>query len=133
MIEIKNLIAKNESTQSLASTLFPHGLPPQHNGWPVILIPSVRPTYTESEVPVANSAFNKKLKPSQQLSDILGSPQDVSRADAVKGLWEYFKKHDLQNPENRREILADDKLKPLFGKPKITMFEVGKIVNSNLA
>jgi chromatin remodeling complex protein RSC6 len=79
-----------------------------------------------------NAALSKKLKPSPKLAEILGSSEPVSRADAVKGLWDYFKKNDLQNPQNRREILADEKLKPLFGKPKITMFEVGGIVNSNL-
>ena len=79
-----------------------------------------------------NAALSKKLKPSTKLAEILGSSEAVSRADAVKGLWEYFKRHDLQNPQNKREILADEKLKPLFGKSKITMFEVGGIVNSNL-
>ena len=81
---------------------------------------------------MANAAFSKKLKPSQQLSAILGSSDSISRADTVKGLWDYFKKHNLQNPANKREILANDDLKPLFGKDKITMFEVGKIVNSHL-
>lgn len=79
-----------------------------------------------------NAALNRKLKPSKQLADVLGGAEAVSRADAVKGIWDYVKKHDLQNPKNRREILADSKLKPLFGKEKITMFEVGRIVNDNL-
>ena len=79
-----------------------------------------------------NAALSEKLKPSPKLADILGSSEPVSRALAVKGLWEYFKKNNLQNPQNRREILPDDKLKPLFGKAKITMFEVGSIVNANL-
>jgi upstream activation factor subunit UAF30 len=82
---------------------------------------------------MANAALNKKMKPSELLAEILGSSESLSRGEAVKGLWDYFKKHNLQNPANRREILADDKLKPLFGKEKISMFEVGKIVNSNLA
>ena len=79
-----------------------------------------------------NKALSKKLKPSKQLSEVLGNTRALSRAEAVKELWDYFKKNDLQNPENRREILADQKLQPLFGKKKITMFEVGKIVNENL-
>ncbi len=81
---------------------------------------------------MANAALSKKLKPSQQLSAILGSSESISRADTVKGLWDYFKRHHLQNPANKREIIANDELKPLFGKEKITMFEVGKIVNSHL-
>jgi chromatin remodeling complex protein RSC6 len=48
----------------------------------------------------------------------------------VKKLWDYIKKHNLQNPSNKREIIADEKLKPLFhGKDKVTMFEM----NSHLA
>lgn len=82
---------------------------------------------------MVSTALTQKLKPSEQLAGILGSSQPVSRAEAVKGLWVYFKKHNLQNPKNKREILADDKLRPLFGKDKITMFEVGKIVNANLS
>jgi upstream activation factor subunit UAF30 len=79
-----------------------------------------------------NAALGQKLKPSKQLAVVLGGDNAVSRADALKGIWDYVKKHNLQNPENRREILADENLEPLFGKNKITMFEVGKIVNSNL-
>lgn len=79
-----------------------------------------------------NAALSQKLKPSKELADVLGRSEPVTRADAVKGLWDYAKKHNRQNPKNRREILADDKLRPLFGKDKISMFEVGKIVNDNL-
>ncbi len=79
-----------------------------------------------------NAALSQKLTPSPKLAEILGSSQPLSRADAVKELWDYFKKHNLQDPKNRREIRADAKLRPLFGKDRITMFEVGRIVNSNL-
>jgi len=79
-----------------------------------------------------NAALNQKLQPSPKLAEIVGSSEPLSRADAVKRLWDYFKANNLQNPENRREILADEKLRPLFGKDKITMFEVGRIVNENL-
>ena len=81
---------------------------------------------------MANAALNQKLTPSAQLAEVLGSSTAVSRGEAVKGLWDYVKKHDLQNPANRREILADDKLRPLFGKEKVSMFEVGGVINANL-
>ena len=81
---------------------------------------------------MAHSALNKRLTPSAQFAVILGSQEPLSRPEGVKRLWDYVKKNNLQNPENKREILADEKLRPLFGKDKITMFEVGKIVNSNL-
>jgi chromatin remodeling complex protein RSC6 len=80
-----------------------------------------------------NAALSQKLQPSAKLAEVIGSSEPLSRADAVKKLWDYFKAHNLQNPENRREILADDQLKPIFGKDKITMFEVGRIVNENLS
>jgi upstream activation factor subunit UAF30 len=47
-------------------------------------------------------------------------------------MWEYIKKNNLQNPENKREILADDKLQPIFGKPKVTMFEMNKHLAQHL-
>ena len=78
------------------------------------------------------NALNQKLRPSPELSKIVGGSQPVTRAEAVKKLWDYVKKNNLQNPKNKREILADDDLKPLFGKDKITMFEVGKVINSHL-
>ncbi len=53
-----------------------------------------------------NAALSQKLKPSPKLAEILGSSQPLSRADAVKELWDYFKKHNLQDPKNRREIRA---------------------------
>jgi chromatin remodeling complex protein RSC6 len=46
--------------------------------------------------------------------------------------WEYIKANGLQNPENRREILADDKLRPIFGKDKVTMFEMNKHLAQHL-
>jgi upstream activation factor subunit UAF30 len=47
-------------------------------------------------------------------------------------VWEYIKKHDLQNPENKREILADAHLKKVFGRDKVTMFEMNKYLAQHL-
>ena len=47
-------------------------------------------------------------------------------------MWEYIRSHDLQNPDNRREILADDKLRRVFGKDKVTMFEMNKHLAGHL-
>jgi chromatin remodeling complex protein RSC6 len=58
----------------------------------------------------------------------------MTRGEVVKKIWEYIKKHDLQNPKNKRNILADDKLKPLFGgKGEVTMFEMTKLVSAHLS
>jgi len=80
-----------------------------------------------------NAAFKKQAmkpyQPSEKLAAVIG-PKPISRPQAVKKLWDYFKKHKLNKG---REIKADAALKPVFGKPKITMFEVGKILNKHLS
>jgi chromatin remodeling complex protein RSC6 len=79
-----------------------------------------------------NAAFMKALTPSSALAAIVGSSA-LPRTQAVKKIWEYIKKHKLQNPNNRRNILADDSLKTLFGgKKEITMFELTSIVSKHL-
>jgi upstream activation factor subunit UAF30 len=47
-------------------------------------------------------------------------------------MWDYIKKHKLQNPANKREIMADDKLSKIFGKKKVTMFEMNKLLSGHL-
>ena len=57
----------------------------------------------------------------------------MPRSEVVKKLWEYIKKHDLQNPANKRNILADDKLKAVFGgKGEVTRFEMTKLVSAHM-
>ena len=77
------------------------------------------------------SAFSAPLTPSKELAAIVGATP-LPRTEVVSKMWTYIKKHDLQNPANRREILADDKLKPIFGKDKVTMFEMTKLVSQHL-
>jgi chromatin remodeling complex protein RSC6 len=69
-----------------------------------------------------NPALLKPLQPSKELAAVVG-PDPLPRGQAVKKVWDYIKKQNLQNPENRREFLADDKLSPIAGKDKVTMFE----------
>lgn len=72
------------------------------------------------------NALQKPLTPSPELAAVIGSGQ-FSRGETVSKIWEYIKKNNLQNPENKREIIADAKLKPVFsGKDKVTMFEMNK-------
>ncbi len=79
-----------------------------------------------------NPAFMKALTPSSALAAIVGA-SSLPRTQAVKKVWDYIKKHKLQNPNNRRNILADDSLKTLFGgKKDITMFELTSIVSKHL-
>ena len=56
-----------------------------------------------------NSAFMKPVRPSEQLAEIVGT-EPLPRTEVTKKIWAHIKKHKLQNPTNKREILADEKL-----------------------
>ena len=80
-----------------------------------------------------NAAFMRPMELSAELQAIVGK-KPIPRTQVTKKLWEYIKKHDLQNPENRREIIADDKLKGIFGrKKKVSMFEMTKLVSKHMS
>ena len=78
------------------------------------------------------NALQRPLQPSEELAAVVGGPAPLSRSEAVSKVWDYIKAHNLQNPENRREILADDKLRKVFGKDKVTMFEMNKHLAQHL-
>lgn len=81
----------------------------------------------------ANPALLKPLKPSAQLAEIVGS-SPLPRGQVVKKLWAYIKQNNLQNPANKRNIRADDKLRPVFGgKSEVNMFEMTKLVSQHLS
>jgi chromatin remodeling complex protein RSC6 len=67
-----------------------------------------------------------RCSPSEELAAVVGGPAPLPRGEVVSKVWDYIKAHNLQNPEDRREILADDKLRKVFGKDKVTMFEMNK-------
>ena len=80
-----------------------------------------------------NAALMKKLQPSEKLASVIG-PDPISRGQAMKKIWEYFKANKLNHG---REIDADEKLKPIVvidgqSVDRINMFQVGKIVSQNL-
>ena len=78
------------------------------------------------------SAFLKPLQPSQELAAIVGS-DPLPRPEVVSKIWEYIKTHKLQNPQNKREIMADEKLQAVFGgKNKVSMFEMNKHLAQHL-
>jgi upstream activation factor subunit UAF30 len=79
----------------------------------------------------AGSAFAKPLQPSKELAAVVGS-DPLPRTEVVSKVWHYIKKHKLQNEANKREILADDKLAAVFGKSKVTMFEMNKFLAQHL-
>ncbi|MEK6626556.1 MAG: SWIB/MDM2 domain-containing protein [Bdellovibrionota bacterium] len=79
-----------------------------------------------------NAAFMKPLTPSPALAAVVGTGQ-MPRTEVVKRIWEYIRKHNCQNPANKRNILADDKLEAVFGKKEVTMFELASLVGKHLS
>ncbi len=92
---------------------------------------SATKTATKTAARKPNAAFMKPLTPSATLAAVIGD-KPMPRTEVTKKIWEYIKKHDLQDPKNKRNINADDKLKPLFGKAQVSMFELTKIVSGHL-
>ncbi len=79
-----------------------------------------------------NAAFMKAMTPSAALSNVVGSTP-IPRTEVTKKLWAYIKRKGLQDSKNRRNINADDNLKPIFGgKSQVSMFEMTKLVNKHL-
>jgi len=86
-------------------------------------------TTTEKKL---NPALMKPMRPSAELAQIVGT-EPLPRTEIIKRTWEYIKKHNLQNPTNKREILADEKLGRVFGTKTISMFEMTKILSQHLS
>lgn len=78
-----------------------------------------------------SAAFMKPLTLSSALAAVLGS-KPLARTEVVKKLWVYIKKNKLQDTKNRRNINADAKLKAVFGKGTVNMFEMTKLISKHL-
>lgn len=80
-----------------------------------------------------NSGLAKPMNISPELAAVIGDGP-MPRTEVTKKLWEYIKANNLQNPANKRNILADDALKAIFGgKEEVTMFEMTKLVSAHLS
>jgi upstream activation factor subunit UAF30 len=81
----------------------------------------------------AGSAFNKAMSVSPELAAVIGG-EARPRTEITSAIWTYIKKHDLQDPANKRNILADEKLKAVFGgKTTVSMFEMTALVSKHLS
>ena len=78
-----------------------------------------------------NAAFMRAMTPSAALAAIVGD-KPLPRTDVTKKVWEYIKKNKLQDAVQKRVIVADAKLKEIFGKARADMFEMTKMINSHL-
>jgi len=79
-----------------------------------------------------NAAFMKPMQPDAQLAAVVGN-SPMPRTEITKKLWAYIKRKGLQDAKNRRQINADENLKPVFGgKSNVSMFEMTKLVNKHI-
>jgi len=78
-----------------------------------------------------NAAFMKAMTPSAALAAVVGS-KPLPRTEVVKQLWVYIKANKLQDTVNKRLINADAKLKEVFGKAQVTMFEMAGLIGKHL-
>ncbi|MEO6216202.1 MAG: SWIB/MDM2 domain-containing protein, partial [Sphingomonas sp.] len=67
------------------------------------------------------------VQPSPELGAIVGNDK-LPRSQVISKVWDYIKANNLQNPANKREILADAKLEKVFGRKSCTMFEMNKYI-----
>ncbi|KAF8550927.1 SWIB-domain-containing protein [Imleria badia] len=79
----------------------------------------------------AKGGFAKEYTLSAPLSAVL-EIEKLSRPQVVKKLWEYIRKHALQNPSNKKEIVCDDALRAVFAVDKIDMFRMNKVLGQHL-
>jgi chromatin remodeling complex protein RSC6 len=80
----------------------------------------------------ARGGLSRPVTPSADLAAITGS-DPLPRSQVVSKMWDYIRSNKLQNPENKREIVADDKLRKIFGTDRCSMFEMNKHLSRHLS
>ena len=81
--------------------------------------------------PRTAGALGKPLTPSPALAAIVGS-EPLARTAVVSKVWNHIRTHGLQDPTDKRTIVADDKLRAVFGQDRCTMFEMQKLLSPHL-
>ena len=80
----------------------------------------------------ARGGLSRPVTPSADLAAITGK-DPLPRSQVVSKMWDYIRTNKLQNPENKREIVADEKLKKIFGTDRCSMFEMNKHLSRHLS
>ena len=86
---------------------------------------------TASKAPAARKPAAANYHPDAALAAVIGS-EAVARTEALEKLWDYIKAHNLQDPQDKRTIVADDKLRPVLGKDRAGMFELTGLIGPHL-
>lgn len=79
-----------------------------------------------------NAAFSAALTPSPELAAVIGA-EPSPRTEVTKKIWDYIKAHNLQDPQDKRTLIADEKLRPLFEADRIGMFKLAGIAGKHLS
>lgn len=79
----------------------------------------------------ARGGLQQQVQPDDALAKIVGAGP-LTRAELTSRIWEYIKRHNLQNPTNRRMIRADAALRPILGADEVSMFEMTRRVNAHV-
>jgi chromatin remodeling complex protein RSC6 len=102
---------------------------------PAKTAPAAKAPATKAAAPAKkrtpNAAFMKALTPSPALAAVVGSAP-LPRTEIISKLWVYIKANNLQDAANKRNINADAKLKDLFGKPQVSMFELAGLIGKHV-
>jgi chromatin remodeling complex protein RSC6 len=126
--------AKNPAAAKAPAAKAPAAKAPAAKAAAVKAAPAKKPAAKKAAATTArkpNAAFMKELTPSPELSAVVGS-NPLPRTEVVKKMWEYIRKHGLQDAAKRTMINADDALKKVFKKAQVSMFEMTKLVNQHL-
>ena len=94
-----------------------------------------KPAAAKADAPARkpNAAFMKPMTLSPTLAAVIGAAP-MPRTEVTKKIWEYIKKHELQDEANKRNINADAKLLAVFGgKKQVSMFEMTKLISAHLS
>lgn len=115
---------------------FPRKGPPAKTGAAAAKTPTKKAPAKKAATKTAAAKKPRKaaagLTPSAELAAVIGS-EPVARTEVVKKLWDYIKAQGLQDPKDKRSIKADAKLKPVFGKAQVTMFEIAGLIGKHLS
>ena len=85
----------------------------------------------DAPVKKTGGALARPVKPSAELAAIVGA-DPLPRTEVVSKVWDHIRSNNLQDPADKRTIVADDKLKAVFGKDRCTMFEMQKLLSPHL-
>ncbi|MFO1149593.1 MAG: SWIB/MDM2 domain-containing protein [Alsobacter sp.] len=93
--------------------------------------PAAKPAKPAGKSAAPRGGLAQPVTPSKELAKIVGA-NPLPRSEIVKKIWDYIKAHGLQDAKNKREINADATLEPIFGKKKVTMFEMNSHIARNV-